>query len=219
MLDSARSAETALRRYAASTDNEDCRGGPRKTIPWLANPAPGTALAAARWPPAQPVTASAVTESAGLREASAASGAARPRVWRSPGSGYRDLSSRGRSLIAHAGGPAPSHEARACADAARRLVLRLTRWPDDASLSPRGECMPDHQVAEEWNRVPTVPCLTHGAREERWRSLTACATRGAWTTKGQKGLRRCEVAKPPAMALSLAGSASAGARTRQNLSG
>ena len=79
--------------------------------------------------------------------------------------------------------------------------------------------MPEHQVAEDRNRVPTVPCLTHGAREERWRSLTACATRGAWTTKGQKGLRRCEVAKPPAMALSLAGSASAGTRTRQNLSG
>ena len=52
----------------------------RITIPRLANPAPGRALAAAAKTPAQPVTASAVTEGAGLREASTASGAARPRV-------------------------------------------------------------------------------------------------------------------------------------------
>ena len=65
--------------------------------------------------------------------------------------------------------------------------LRLTRWLDNAPLSPRGDGSPDHQVAEEWNRVPTVPCLTRGAREERQRSLTVGAARGAWTTKGQNG--------------------------------
>ena len=50
--------------------------GSRLTIPRLANPALGAALAAARKPPARPVTASAVTESAGLGEVSAASGVA-----------------------------------------------------------------------------------------------------------------------------------------------
>ena len=43
------------------------RCGGRITIPRLANPAPGTALAAAKRTPAQPVMASAVTESAGLQ--------------------------------------------------------------------------------------------------------------------------------------------------------
>jgi len=54
----------------------------RLTIPRLANPAPGAALAAARGTPARPVTASAVTEAPGCSGASAASGAARPRVRR-----------------------------------------------------------------------------------------------------------------------------------------
>ena len=110
--------------------NTGCSG--RQTIPRLANPAPGAALAAARWTPARPGTASAVTESAGLRDASAASGAARPRVWRSPESDYRLLSSRGRSLTGNLGGPA----------ARGAQVLTSSRSPSAGAGHADERCLP-----------------------------------------------------------------------------
>ncbi len=97
----------------------------RKTIPRLANPAPGTALAAAKRTPAQPVMASAVTESAGLQRSERSERSRQAACYvhgRTPFHG--DLEER-------AGCWKPDYSAACQADA-----LRQRRAPSDEQVAP-----------------------------------------------------------------------------------
>jgi len=110
----------------------------RITIPRLANPARGAALAAARWTPARPVSASAVTESAGLQRSERVCERAEP-----PG---RVLCGRSDQIIESAPGrtvadrrsgvPRPPFAARGQQERRRANERSSPRNPERKSLSP-----------------------------------------------------------------------------------